>query len=263
MLEPILAEDSTYTKLVPSLEGILNDLNEDATPHDYLVALIIVLLAESGFYLSPTNNDRSQCSKLRSLRIPKNWKKEGTESYEMNFQLETPANVECKLLAVPLGDTLILNFFPFIKYKKIYTISVQTLKYVNPYSSDLPGRYMNLKTFSHRFKDSLSTPVRSDIFNTMGLMGPSLQSIPTEVKLRILGMLDVHSLTKMTQCCAEFRDLCAEPQLWKDLLYRDFQGCSSPIIANSKAYYKKQYIERKIRPFGSRRFLRHAGRSLI
>lgn len=60
MLEPILVEDSTFTKLVASLEGILNDLNEDATPHDYLVALVIVLLAESGFYLSQTNNDCSQ-----------------------------------------------------------------------------------------------------------------------------------------------------------------------------------------------------------
>lgn len=69
----------------------------------------------------------------------------------MNFQLGPHANAQCKLVAVPLGCTLILNLFPFMKYKKIYTISVQTLKYVNPYSSDIHGRYMNLKTFSHRY----------------------------------------------------------------------------------------------------------------
>lgn len=57
MLEPILVEDSTITKLVPSLEGILKDLNEYATFHDYFVALLIVFLAESGFYESST--DRS------------------------------------------------------------------------------------------------------------------------------------------------------------------------------------------------------------
>ena len=60
MLEPILVEDCTYTKLVPSLEIVLNDLNENSTHHDYMVALVIVLLAEAGFYLSSTNNNYSR-----------------------------------------------------------------------------------------------------------------------------------------------------------------------------------------------------------
>ncbi|XP_076386739.1 F-box only protein 7 [Megachile rotundata] len=241
MLDPILAEDSTYTKLAPSLEGILNDLGEGASHHDYLVALLIVLLAESGFYTSSTSNDCSKCSRLRSLRIPKGWKKEGTNTYEMKFQLDEPANVQCKLVVVPLGDTLIINFIPFIKYKSIYTISVQTLKYVNPYSSDRYGRYMNLKAISHRVKDSLCTPVRSNILHTMGLMGPSLQALPTEVKLRILGMLDVHSLLRMSQCCSEFHELCSESQLWKALLLKDFPEYGCQGVTNSKKFYRMKY----------------------
>lgn len=93
-----------------------------------------------------------------------------------------------------------------------------------------------------RFKNSLSIPVRSDILNTLGLMGPSLQSIPTELKLRILRMLDVRSLTRMAQCCIQFRDLCAEPVLWKYLLYRDFEKDSDP-IEDSKSIYKKEYMK--------------------
>lgn len=168
MLEPILVEDCTCTKLVPSLARILNDLNENSTHHDYMVALVIVLLAEAGFYLSSTNNDHSgyvlpfdsdflvincicHSPKLRCLHVPKDWKSQETGVYEMYFQLETVPDVKCKLVAVPLGDTLILNFFPLIDGKTTYNINVQTLKYVNPYSSDLCGRYMKLKEISYRY----------------------------------------------------------------------------------------------------------------
>lgn len=60
MLDPILAEDSTITKVVPSLERIVKDLKDDSTHHDYLVALLIVFLAESGFYVPSTDNCSSE-----------------------------------------------------------------------------------------------------------------------------------------------------------------------------------------------------------
>ncbi|XP_076755014.1 uncharacterized protein LOC143425854 isoform X2 [Xylocopa sonorina] len=187
MLEPILAEDSTYTKLVPSLEGILKDLDEKATHHDYLVALVIVLLAEAGFYLSPPDSDRSKRPKLRSLHIPKDWKSQETGIYQLYFQLQDVPDIICKLVAIPLGDTLILNFFPLMEGKTTYTM----------------------------FKDTLSTPVRTDVLIKAKVMGPSLQTIPTELKLRILRMLDTQSLTKMAQCCLQFYQLCSQTQLGK------------------------------------------------
>lgn len=60
MWEPILVEDSTYLNLVPSLIGISKNLNEKSTHQDYMVALMIVLLAEAGFYLSSINSNSSQ-----------------------------------------------------------------------------------------------------------------------------------------------------------------------------------------------------------
>lgn len=50
--EPILAEDSTFSTLALSLSAVLEQLDENATHHDYLVALLLVLLAESGFGVS-------------------------------------------------------------------------------------------------------------------------------------------------------------------------------------------------------------------
>lgn len=67
MLKSILAEECTRTKLAPSLEKILNDLDRESTHHDYIVALIIVLLAEAGFYLSSSYSDRPQWYALSSI----------------------------------------------------------------------------------------------------------------------------------------------------------------------------------------------------
>lgn len=67
MLKSFLAEECTHTKLVPSLQKVLNELDSECTHHDYTVALIIVLLAEAGFYLSPSCSDQPQWYALSSI----------------------------------------------------------------------------------------------------------------------------------------------------------------------------------------------------
>ncbi|CAK9812161.1 F-box only protein 7 [Anthophora quadrimaculata] len=251
MLESIYVEESTSTKLAPSLEQLLEELNAKVSPHDYIIALAIVLLNEADFHIctSSKDYDEPKCPKFlyiltfvcyskkqRALHIPKNWKSEETFVYEMYFYLNSVPKVKCKLVAIPLESTLILNYFPLIDGKRTYSLTVQTLKYFNPFGYTPSEIYKNLKEISHRFKDALSTPVRSDVLISAGLIGPSLQAIPTELKLKILGMLDAYSLTRMAQCSSEFNMLCSEPQLWKDLVYRDFPQHSCETECSKECY---------------------------
>lgn len=92
----------------------------------------------------------------------------------------------------------------------------------------------------NRFKDKLSTPVRKDLFIKAGVMGPSLQTIPMELKFRILRLLDAYSITRVAQCCKEFYDICSESQLWKHLLCRDFPQCCY-IESGFKQFYIFMY----------------------
>lgn len=89
----------------------------------------------------------------RLVRIPTDWKLLETGIYEVHFILRNLENIKSKFIAVPYGDKLILNIFPCIKEKKIYSMTVQTLKYVNPYSNNSLIRYMNLGEISHRYKN--------------------------------------------------------------------------------------------------------------
>lgn len=69
----------------------------------------------------------------------------------MYFHLETVPDMKCKLLVITFGNRLICNFFSLMDGRRTYNLCISTLKYVNPFSSDICGRYLNLKSISHRY----------------------------------------------------------------------------------------------------------------
>lgn len=89
----------------------------------------------------------------RLVHIPTDWKLPDSGIYEIHLILRNLENIQLKFIAIPYGDKLMLNIFPYIKERKTYSMIVQTLKYVNPYSNNPCLRYMNLKEISHRYKE--------------------------------------------------------------------------------------------------------------
>ncbi|XP_043272820.1 uncharacterized protein ntc isoform X2 [Venturia canescens] len=134
-------------------------------------------------------------------------------SYQLKFKHESGNDrLDCKLVAVPIGDVLLINLCPSNDNSgvtKSRTLAFSSFKYINPYSSDLTGRFMNLREFSHRFKDNLVTPMKGEILTNAGITNASLSGLPTELKINILGMLGVPEIRRAAQCCREFRELCA------------------------------------------------------
>ncbi|XP_029167679.1 uncharacterized protein LOC114938092 [Nylanderia fulva] len=212
--EPILAEDSTFSTLALSLSAVLEQLDENAIHHDYLVTLLFVLLAESGFSISSISNTLKREQNTRLVRIPTDWKLPETDTYEAHFILYNIENIKSKFIAIPYGDKLILNIFPCIKEKKTYSMTVQTLKYVNPYSNNLLLRYRNLKEISHRFKNKLTIPLRTDILSASGLTSPSFQGLPTELRFKIADMLHPLDIQNLGLCSKEFYALYVAFTYW-------------------------------------------------
>jgi len=201
MREPLLAEDSTFSAIALSLSAVLEQLDESAKHHDYLVALLLVLLTESGFRIASVSDTPAWERNTRLIRIPKDWKSQETGIYDICLVMH---NIQSKFIAIPYGDKLVLNISLHTEEKKIYSMVVQTLKYVNPYTNNLYTRYMNLKEISHRFKDMLVTPLRTDILLATNSMGPSLQSLPTELRIKIVDMLPSRELECLSLCSKMF-----------------------------------------------------------
>lgn len=55
MNAPYLVEESSLVKLAPILENLVKSLPDNATQNDYLITVVIVVLAETGFFISPNN----------------------------------------------------------------------------------------------------------------------------------------------------------------------------------------------------------------
>ncbi|XP_051166672.1 uncharacterized protein LOC127284973 [Leptopilina boulardi] len=200
MNAPYLVEESSLVQLAPNLENLVKSLPNNATQNDYLITVVIVVLAETGFFI-PSDNDQERCS-IKSLRIPQNWKSvDGI--YRITFQYNIGRDFTCKLVAIPIGDKVILNF----SSQSLRCLVSQTLKYINPHSSEISGKFWNLKEFSFRLKNEVLTPLRVELLTTFGLPSPSLFGLPEEVKVYILRMLDSKSKRNLFLCCPHFSDI--------------------------------------------------------
>ncbi|XP_067206164.1 F-box only protein 7 isoform X2 [Linepithema humile] len=214
--EPILAEDSSFSRLALSLTAILEQLDkrDDATTQDYLVALLLVLLAESGFRVASVTNSSMWEQNTRMVHIPADWKtSEKNIRYKINLVLNNLQNTQSDLIVFNLEDKLVVNLCSRIGEQQMYSMIVDTLKYVNPHTSNSCLRYMNLKDISHRFKDQLCTPIRSNILSTLNLSNPSFLGLPLELQIEIASMLDTWEICRLARCSRTLFDICLDPML--------------------------------------------------
>lgn len=61
-----------------------------------------------------------------------------------------------------------------------------------------------------RFKDKLVTPLRTDILLISNLMGPSLESLPMELHMKIADILSSQELRCLSLCSRKLFEACSE-----------------------------------------------------
>ncbi|KAH0560717.1 F-box only protein 7-like [Cotesia glomerata] len=198
-----LVEESTLLKLSPNLIKIIEFLSEKKTTHnDYLIALAITVFKEADFIVK-NNEDRGDYLPLEL--DPRQWKING--AYRINLEHRSIRELNCKFDAIPVGDLIILNLTSINNNIKTRCTAVETLEFVNLHSSDVNSRFMNLKTFSHRIKNNLTTPLKCDVLNHLGVVNPSLPGLPEELILKILSMLSEVDQINLHKTCQKFENL--------------------------------------------------------
>lgn len=65
---PYLVEESSLVQLAPILENLVKSLPNNATKDDYLIAVVIVVLAETGFFIPP-DNDRERFIFINKMKF--------------------------------------------------------------------------------------------------------------------------------------------------------------------------------------------------
>ncbi|XP_066244702.1 LOW QUALITY PROTEIN: uncharacterized protein ntc [Chelonus insularis] len=182
------------------LENILTSKDKHVTHHDYLIALSMIIMKENGYDIQKAHN-RGDFAELD----PSQWIIDG--AYQIKFKhLNTP-ELNCILDAILVGDVMILNLTSEDESIKTRSLAVETLEYINVYASNFDCRFMNLKKFTCKFRNLLTTPIRDEVLNKLGVMNPSLLGLPNELKLKIISFLPAKDQRNLRRCCKTFYNL--------------------------------------------------------
>ncbi|XP_014220569.1 uncharacterized protein LOC106648311 [Trichogramma pretiosum] len=207
MEKPSFAEDSKLSYLSPNLAEAVSKLNENADKNDYLFAFFITIMSENGYRVASLYNPITGKWNEERIHIPllRDYKLPDINAYKIDFILYHTKEVTCSIIAIILGDWMLINLVPkgTTTRCKTRTMSIQVPKYVNLFNRDL-GIYWHLKELSMRFKNELFAHVHSEMIMELGVASPCLQGLPQEIKAHIVKNLDRKSRENLENCSTEF-----------------------------------------------------------
>uniref|UniRef100_A0A3B5MDD8 F-box domain-containing protein n=1 Tax=Xiphophorus couchianus TaxID=32473 RepID=A0A3B5MDD8_9TELE len=216
--EPMLCSEAEAGEAPLSLE-LLYHTAQTSSPNDAILVAAHLLMLETGF--------SSQGSELKPGEMPAGWRSVGGV-YRLQYTHPLCENSLVSVVAVGMGPLLVLNAV----LKKISAVSDQLslLDLLCFYSGEnAAAAFKNLKKLSRIFKDQLAYPLIAAAREAMALpVAFGLQALPPELLLRVLRLLDVRSLVRLSAASCHFNAATSDSTLWKHLYLRDFSNTELP-----------------------------------
>ncbi|XP_014827625.1 PREDICTED: F-box only protein 7 isoform X1 [Poecilia mexicana] len=249
--EPMLCSEAEDGEAPLSLE-LLYHTAQTSSPNDAIMVVAHLLMLETGF--------SAQGSELKPGEMPAGWRSaEGV--YRLHYTHPLCENSLVTVVAVTMGPLLVLNVVLKVP-ETIDTAQKLLLKPSSYVTQDWPGEnaataFKNLKKLSRIFKDQLAYPLIAAAREAMALpVAFGLQALPPELLLRVLRLLDVQSLVRLSATSWHFNAASSDSTLWKHLYLRDFSSSvpDLPRETDWKQLYKKSYktcldVQHHIRPY--------------
>ncbi|XP_017340953.1 F-box only protein 7 [Ictalurus punctatus] len=237
--EPMLCCEAEDGKVPHSLE-MLYQAARCNSASDCLLLAVHVLLLETGFL--PQGCD------VRAGEMPSGWRVAGG-LYRLQYSHPLCENSLAQVAAVPMGQTLVVN--ATLKTSSVVESSRKLVLKPDAYvTKERAGgnagvAYRDLPKLSRVFKDQLAYPLIAAAREALGLPALfGLAALPPELLLRIMRLLDVHSLLTLSEVCRHLHSATQDASLWKHLLHRDFRVYSQADTEHRDTDWKKMYRKR-------------------
>ncbi|KAJ0047484.1 hypothetical protein NL108_000792 [Boleophthalmus pectinirostris] len=243
--EPMLCSEAEDSQAPLSLE-LLYHAAHSTSPSDAIIIVGHLLMLETGF--------THEGGEPQSVDMPAGWRGAGGV-YKLKYSHALCENSLALLAAVCTGPALVINATLKVNEKACAAgkLCLNPSSYV---TNEWPGEhaaaaFKDLKKLSRIFKDALAYPLIAAAREAIALpVAFGLPALPPELLLRVLRLLDVHSLTRLSMVNRHFHNTTSDSTLWKHLFLRDFRdsdawSCSRD--TNWKELYRKQYKIRKER----------------
>ncbi|XP_062860109.1 F-box only protein 7 [Trichomycterus rosablanca] len=242
--EPMLCCEAEEGTVPHSLETLYQNAQSQSN-FDCLLLAAHVLLLETGYV--PQGCD------VRAGEMPTSWRAQGG-IYRLEYAHPLCEDSLAQMVAVPMGQTLVINATLKIS-SAVQSAQKLVLKPDVYVTKEWPGgkageTYKDLQKLSRVFKDQLAYPLIAAAREALGLPALfGLAALPPELLLRILRLLDVHSLLALSTVCRHLNTAAHDPSLWRHLLHRDFRVCiradSEQRVTDWKEMYRKRYKQKK------------------
>lgn len=250
--EPMLlceAEDGTVPHSLETLYQNAQCQSKD----DCAVLAAHVLMLETGFQLQGSNGRRAD--------MPTGWRP-AKGLYRLQYTHPLCEDIPAHMVLVKMEELLVVH--GALKTsgtpKNTIKVDLKTDAYV---SDEWPGgnpsvTYRDLPKLSRLFKDQLAYPLIATAREVLGLPALfGLSTLPPELLLRILRLLDVRAVLTLSAVCRYLYTVAQDSSLWKHLLQRDFRSINTSHLAGIqtdtnhsgsawKELYKDRYQRRKL-----------------
>ncbi|XP_072310302.1 F-box only protein 7 isoform X2 [Eucyclogobius newberryi] len=237
--EPMLCSEAEDGQAPLSLELLYHGAHS-TSPSDAIIVVGHLLMLETGF--------THEGCELQSVDMPAGWRGAGGV-YKLKYSHALCENTLAILAAVCTGPTLVINATLKVNEKAcaVGNLCLDPSSYV---TNEWPGEHAAaafkcLKKLSRIYKDFLAYPLIAAAREAMALpVAFGLSALPPELLLRVLRLLDVHSLTRLSMVSRHFLNTTSDSTLWKHLFLRDFRDPDARNRSrdtNWKELYRRQY----------------------
>ncbi|XP_008291997.1 F-box only protein 7 [Stegastes partitus] len=255
--EPMLCCEAEEGGAPLSLE-LLYQSAGSTSPSDAVMVAAHLLMIETGF----TPQSCQVSSAQVSVQMPAGWRTPAGV-YRLQYLHPLCGGSVVSLLAVSLGPVLSIN----TTLKVTENVATPRKLCLDPSSyvtaewagGSAAAAFRDLRKLSRVFKDQLAYPLIAAARDAMSLpVAFGLQVLPPELLLRILRLLDVRSVVRLSAVSRHFSAATADASLWRHLCLRDFASSDGNRSRDSdwKEVYKRAYkLARDLRHSGRVRWL--------
>ncbi|XP_026002418.1 F-box only protein 7 [Astatotilapia calliptera] len=236
--EPMLCSEAEEGQAPLSLE-LLYHTAQPTSPNDAIMVAGHLLMLETGFI--------AQGTELKPGEMPAGWRCAGGV-YKLQYTHPLCESSLASVVAVCMGPMLVMNTTLKVT-ETVDTVRKLCLNASSYVTNEWPGgsaaaAFKDLSKLSRLFKDQLAYPLIATAREAMALpVAFGLPALPPELLLRVLRLLDVRSVVRLSAVSRHFNVATADSSLWRHLYRRDFADSGSGRSRDTdwKELYKKSY----------------------
>ncbi|XP_024913080.1 F-box only protein 7 [Cynoglossus semilaevis] len=239
--EPMLCSEAEDGVAPLSLE-LLYISAQVTSPSDAIMVAGHLLMTETGFI--------PQVDELKQGQMPDGWRSAGGVC-KLHYTHPLCENSVATLTGVTMGPILIIHATLKMtdSVNAAFKLQLSPCSYVtNEWAGQSAATaFKDLRKLSRVFKDQLAYPLIAAARQAMALpVAFGLAALPLELLLRIVRLLDVRSVVRLSAASQQFRAATADWTLWRHLCRRDFPGEAHGPSSDTdwKEIYKTLYKRR-------------------